>query len=218
MLNEVTQQMSGLDIVIKVFDLVMKISVLFIGAIWAMYKIKEYRELKNRIQLDLNGRIYKLTRPEHTSAKTWSKNGDCVDSEPRTLTHAVEILLKFTNRGRTRFRIYNIQVGINTMRPPDQATFDAGDGHLHLTRIHTSGNLVPIFRVKGREEEDSSFYYIEPAVEQTISHLCLITEPRELLQVFAMFSLEQRRLFPRRIRGQKGLYPHTAATTFQLPV
>ena len=108
----------------------------------------------------------------------------------------MELLLKFTNKGSTRVRLYNIQVGINTMRPPGQAEFDKEDGHLHLTRMHTSGNLVPEFVVEGRKVEDTSFYDIEPGVEQTISYLCLISKPRELVQAFAMFSLEQRRLFP----------------------
>ena len=50
--------------------------------------------------------------------------------------------------------------------------------------------------VKYKPIEETSFYYIEPGVEQTISHLALITEPRELIQIFAKFSLEQKRIFP----------------------
>ena len=108
------------------------------------------------------------------------------------------------------------KVKLGSRYPPGEAKFDERDGHLHLTRIPTSGNLVPTFRVEGQLMGNTSFYYIEPEVEQTISHLCLIREPRELIQVFAMFCLEQRRLFPKRIRGPQGLYPHTAARTFQL--
>src|SRR5207249_3206997 len=119
-------------------------------------------------------------------------------------------------KGKTRVRLYNIQVGINTMRLPDQAQFDGHDGHLHLTRIHTSGNIVPVFEIEGKPVEQTSFYYIEPSVGQTISYLCLISEPRDLLQVFAMFNLEQSRLFPAIKFGPKRLYPHTAAKTFQL--
>src|SRR5206468_8171969 len=75
--------------------------------------------------------------------------------------------------------------------PIYQAEFDSDDGHLHLTRIHTSGNLVPVLSVEGRSIKKTSFYYIEPGIEQTITYLCLITRPRELLQVFAMFRSEE---------------------------
>jgi hypothetical protein len=112
--------------------------------------------------------------------------------------------------------MYNVQVGINTMRPIDEAEFDEDDGHLHLTRILTSGNIVPRFPVEGRPIEETSFYYIEPGVKQTITYLALITEPRELIQVFAQFSLEQKRIFPEKIVGEMKVYPHTAARTYQL--
>lgn len=148
--------------------------------------------------------------------RTWGKNGNTLKQEPKKLTHAVELALTFTNKGRTRVRLYNIQVGLNTMRPPDKAQFDQGDGHLHLTRVHTSGNLVPTFEVRGKTIDETSFYYVEPGVSQSITYLCLISEPRELLQAFAMFSLEQKRLFPKKFRSPKGLYPHTAARTFPL--
>jgi hypothetical protein len=209
--------MDGFEIFTQIADLAVKIIALAIGGTWAIYKIKEYREFKNWIQLDLDASIYKLTQPEQAEAKTWDKKGEPVDLPPYIHTHAVEVLLTFTNKGKTRVRIFNIQVGINTMRPLGEAEFDKDDGHLHLTRIHTSGNLVPIFRVKGKPIEKTSFYYIEPGVEQKITHLCLIAEPRELLQVFARFSLEQQRIFPGKVLGPKRLYPHTAARTFQLP-
>jgi hypothetical protein len=208
--------MNDLQIFIDFADLGVKIIALMIGATWAIYKINEYREFKNWIQLDLDANVFKLARPEETRARTWNKQGDPIDLALTKHTHAVEILLRFANKGKTRVRIFNIQAAINTMRPPDQAEFDEGDGHLHLTRIHTSGNLVPIFQVAGKPDEEASFYYIEPGVEQIISHLCLVSEPRELLQVFAMFSLEQRRLFPKRMRDPQGLYPHTVARTFQV--
>jgi hypothetical protein len=128
----------------------------------------------------------------------------------------VEILLKFSNKGKTRLRIYNAQIGINTMRDPAKTSFDEVDGHLHLTRIFTSGNIVPELPVPGKPLEETSFYYIEPSVQQTIAYLAMIPEPRELLQVFAMFSLEQERLFPERVIGKSGLYPHTAARTYQV--
>src|SRR5947199_10602494 len=127
--------MDQLDMFIKLGNLVVKVIALEIGGTWATYKIKEYRELKNWVQLDLDAHIYKLTHPEHIPAKIWDKQGKPIDLSPRTHTHAVEVLLKFTNKGKTRARIFNIQVGINAMRPHDQAEFDSDDGHLHLTRI-----------------------------------------------------------------------------------
>ena len=103
------------------------------------------------------------------------------------------------------------------MRPPNEARIDAADGHLALARIYTSGNIVPIFKVKDRPvSEETSFYYIEPGIEQIITHVCLISEPRELLQVFAMFNLEQLRLFPEITIGPNKLYPHTASKIYSL--
>lgn len=208
--------MTELDIFFKSADLIIKVVALVVGAIWAVYTIRKYRELKNWVQLDLDTKIHTLSRPENAKALSWDKKGKRIELDAQTHTHAVEILLKFTNKGKTRVKMFNIQVGINTMRPPDQAQFDSGDGHLHLTRILTSGNLIPEFRVEGEAVEEASFYYIEPEVEQTITHLCLISHPRELIQVFAMFNFEKRRLFPERVRGANGMFPHTAARTFPL--
>jgi len=208
--------MDDYKVYFSLVDLTVKIIALIIGGTWAIYKIGEYRAFKSWIQLDLDANIYMLARPEEIRSKTWNENGEAVDLDTTKGTHAVEILLKFANKGKTRIKLFNIQVGLNTMRPPNQAKFDGKDGHLHLWRIHTSGNLVPEFPVEGKPIEDTSFYYIEPEVEQTISYLCLVSNPRELLQVFAMFSLEQTRLFPKTTRGPKGLYPHTTARTFQL--
>ncbi len=85
--------------------------------------------------------------------------------------------------------------------------FDKEDGHLRLERVFISGNIVP---------KSSKFYYIEPGIEQTISYLTLITEPRELIMVWAKFSMEQTRIFPKKLTGDTGLKPHTAARTYQL--
>jgi hypothetical protein len=186
-----------------------------VGGLWAWLKIKEYRQFKNWIQLDENTHIFKLNSPVSTSVFTWNKEGERIAKE-QVCTHAVETLLKFTNRGPTRLRLFNIQVGLNTMRPPEQTVFDEGDGHLHMTRIFTSGNLVPEMPVKGKPVELTSFYYIEPHVSQTISFCTLIPQPRELLQVFIQFSLAQQRIFPKATRFPTGLYPHTAAKTYKL--
>jgi hypothetical protein len=186
------------------------------GALWAVYKFVQYRELKQRIQLDIDANMYRLASPEQAEAFSWDRQGNRVTVPAQPRTHAVEILLKFTNGGFTRMRLFNIQVGVNTMRPQNEAQFDQDDGHLHLTRIFTSGNIVPIFRVNDRPVEETSFYYIEPGIEQTISYLTLITEPREVVQIYAKFSLEQERLFPTREVGAKGIYPHTAARSYKV--
>jgi hypothetical protein len=198
-----------------VVDILAKITVL-IGALWGVYKFRQYRELKQRIQLDIDANLYRLSSPEETNAYTWDKDGKRVTTPKQPDTHAVEILLKFTNKGFTRMRLFNVQVGANTMRPPNKAELDENDGHLHLMRIFTSGNIVPIFYVKNKPIEETSFYYIEPGVAQTISYLALIPEPRELVQILAKFNLEQKRMFPIPDAGKKGLYPHTAARTYKI--
>ena len=199
----------------NIVDILVKITVLC-GAVWGVYKFVQYRELKQRMQLEIDASMYKLASPEQTEAFNWDPHGNrmTVPAQPRT--HAIEILLKFTNKGFTRMRLFNIQIGVNTMRPQNEAQFDQDDGHLHLSRLFTSGNLVPVFRVKDRTVEETSFYYIEPGVEQTISYLTLISEPRQLVQIYAKFSLEQKRIFPTKDVGEKGVYPHTAARTYKL--
>lgn len=200
---------------LRIADILLKL-VALVGGIWALYKVKEYRELKQRVQLDISANLYKLSSPENVAAFTWDKEGKRISTPMQPHTHAVEVLLRFTNKGLTRMRLYNIQVGMNTMRPQNKAQFDKDDGHLHLTRILTSGNIVPLFRVEGMPVEKTSFYYVEPGVEQTITYLALIPEPRELIQVYARFSLEQERIFPQREVGAKRLFPHTAARTYQV--
>ena len=198
-----------------IVDILVKITVLM-GALWAVYKFVQYRELKQRIQLDIDATMYRLASPEQAQAFDWDRRGDRVTVPVQPRTHAIEILLKFTNKGFTRMRLFNIQIGVNTMRPPNEAQFDQEDGHLHLTRIFTSGNIVPIFQVKDNPIEETSFYYIEPGIEQTISYLTLIAEPREVVQIYAKFSLEQKRIFPKSDVGAKGVYPHTAARTYKV--
>jgi hypothetical protein len=201
---------------IDIIDFALRSLALLIGGAWALYQLKRFREFKNWIQLDLDANLYPLSQPEHAELKTWNREGKMTDS-PRNCTHAIEFLLKFTNKGRTRIRLFNIQVGVNTMDPARKARFDAGDGHLELSRLHTSGNLVPPMKVKKKDVKTTSFYYIEPGVEQTITYFCLLSEPREFVQAWAKFSLEQERLFPENLRGPKGLYPHTAARIFRVP-
>jgi len=206
---------SALDLALSIADVGLK-AVALAGGLWALYKVREYRELKQRIQLEISARTFKLDAPEQVSSYTWDREGQRVATPLQPHTHAVEIALTFTNKGLVRSRLYNIQVGINTMRPSDQARFDQEDGHLRLARVFTSGNIVPLFAVEGKPAEKTSFYYIEPGVEQTITYLALIPAPRELLQVHARFNFEQKRLFPRQVREQGGLYPHTASRTYQV--
>ncbi|HLO15971.1 MAG TPA: hypothetical protein VK206_14155 [Anaerolineales bacterium] len=206
---------TNINLYADIVDILVKIAVL-VGTFWGVYKFVQYRELKQRIQLGIDANMYKLASVEQVEAFNWDRQGDRVTIPTQPRTHAIEILLKFTNKGFTRMRLFNIQIGVNTMRPPNKAQFDEDDGHLHLTRVFTSGNIVPLFPVNEKPIEETSFYYIEPGVEQTISYLTLITEPRELVQIYAKFSLEQKRIFPKKDVGEKGIYPHTAARTYQL--
>ena len=72
-------------------------------------------------------------------------------------------------QGRTRFRLFNAKIGVNTMRTGDPK-FDKNDGHLHLTRVVTSGKHRSPLWVPGKPLEETAFYYIEPGIEQTISY------------------------------------------------
>ena len=206
---------TNINLYADIVDILVKITVL-VGTLWGVYKFVQYRELKQRIQLDVDANLYKLSSAEKIDSFHWDRQGERVTVPAQPHTHAIEILLKFTNKGFTRMRLFNIQIGVNTMRAPNKAQFDEEDGHLHLTRIFTSGNIVPLFPVSEKPIEETSFYYIEPGVEQTISYLTLITEPRELVQIYAKFSLEQQRIFPKKDVGEKEIYPHTAARTYKL--
>ena len=196
-------------------DILLKIATL-VGLIFGAYKVLQYRELKQRIQLDIDAHMYPLDSPENVEAFTWDKQGNRVSVPSKPHTHVVEVLLKFTNKGYTRMRLYNIQVGINSMRAQNEAQLNSEDGHLSLTRIFTSGNIVALFEVKGKPIEKTSFYYIEPGIEQTVSYLTMISEPRQVIQIKAEFSLEQERIFPKKKQSSKGLYPHTASRTFKI--
>jgi hypothetical protein len=146
---------------------------------------------------------------------TWDKQEEPLPLT-KSCTHAVEIILRFTNKGKTRFRLYNLQIEIKTMPQSEPVKISKRDGHLSLERVFKSGNIVPIMPVEGLPREKTSFYYIEPEVEQTIHYLAPITEPRELLQVIGKFSLEQKRIFPSKDREDTKVFPHTAARTYQI--
>jgi hypothetical protein len=206
--------LATLELLQAVAAAVQVVAVVAAGA-WAVFKVREYRERKNLIELSVDAHLYSLATPITVAPVTWKKGEErSTLVAPRTHPYALEVLLRFNNKGRTRFRLFNAQVGVSTMRSPGQTQFDEEDGHLHLTRLVTSGNIVPLFPVAGEPREESSFYYIEPGIEQTITYLTLIPEPRELLQVVAEFSFAQRRIFPEHRRLPGGPYPHTAARTY----
>lgn len=223
----------------------------------AYFAVKIYRETKLWIQLDIDTNLYKLSNSEdNVTTFTRDRKGKLLTRKQKC-THALEVLLKFNNKGKIRFKLYNLQIGISTMRKPNQAKCRANDGHLSLINIFTSGNIVPIILLKPDEWREKlkfefwvfrllivssrlhshsvpriaiifcclldrppinkhSYYYIEPNVEQTIHYLALITQPRELLQVWAKFSLEEERIFPYKERKTKKPFPHTAARTYQV--
>jgi hypothetical protein len=202
------------DLIVKAADILIKLAVLIVGVIWAHKVLREY---KYRIQLDIDANLYKLKSPVEAVPVTPFEVTRADTAAKISHPYAVEVLLKFANKGRTRFRLYNARIEINTMPDEDsQVKLDAERGHLHLKRIFSSGNVVQIFEVEGKPEEETSFYYIEPGIVQTIHYLALIAQPRDLLQIVAGFSMEQRRFSLKDMRSRSGLYPHGAARTFQI--
>ena len=186
---------------------------LLVAGVWAWYLTKEYRERKNLIQLYIDAHLYALDMPITTAPKTWKKHAEKPTAEdPRS--HPTR--WRYSSGSATRtyaLPIFNAKIGVNTMRTGDPK-FDKNDGHLHLTRVVTSGNIVPPFWVPGKPLEETAFYYIEPGDRADDQLPPLVPEPRELLQIVAEFSLAQRRIFPKDL--PEGLYPHTAARTYRI--
>jgi hypothetical protein len=187
------------------------------GSIWALYKIREFRELKHRIGFEVEADIYPLSSPVTASRPTWNVKREQEFLAPELQTHAIEIRASFDNRGNRRFRLYNLQLAVNTMRLPAETKFDPDVGYVSLRRVHTSGNVVPEMKVGDLPPEETSFFYIEPGVKQTISYVTLLSQPAELIQVVGEFSLEQRRIFPKARIGPMRLIPHTASKTYRFP-
>jgi hypothetical protein len=188
------------------------------GAAWALYKYREFRQSKHWIEFDVDANIIKFSSPVDTTSYTRDEYGHSKIIERQPHTHAVEISLTFRNRGKTRVRLYNVQVAIQTMRAPEKTKYHPETGHLRLKRIFTSGNLVePPTRKPVLDAVRTPFYYnVEPAVTQIVRYLALITEPKELLQIIGKFSLEQERIFPLKEVGRKRLYPVLAVRTYYL--
>jgi len=196
------------DLALKTANVSITLIVLIVGVIWTFKVLREY---KYRIQLDIDANLYKLKSPVEIVPFT-----PFSDVKKTPHPYAVEVLLKFANKGKTRFKLYNVRIKINTMAGDPDLNFHPERGHLRLTRIFTSGHVVPVFRVKKKPIEKTSFYYIEPGVVQTIHFLALITEPRDLLQIIALFNIRQRRFSLEDMKTEKGLYPHGAVRTFQI--
>lgn len=187
---------------------------IIIGAIWAWYKWKRYREAKYCIDFSLDAKIINLKTPVEGQRINWICGERTLEPKCKH-THAIEIYLHLKNLSKIRFTLHNIDIAIQTLRPPGETTFDKSTGHLSMQRIFTSGNITSRYNKNTRKCEPFS-YYIEPGVTQTITYLALVSEPRELLQIIGAFSLEQERIFPGHRIGKLGLFPHTAVKTYQV--
>lgn len=209
---------------------IITVTIAIMTTIWANYKFREYREFKHWIQFEIDANIYKLnTRTKEMEPFILDKKGKRKNTLKQKHTHAVEVVLKFTNKSKRRLRIYNIQTKISTMGLPEKVELNQEEGHLRLDTIFNSGNVVP---------KKTKFYYIEPQVEQVITFLTLITEPRELIRVNGKFSLEKNRIFPekdvlpkysfltrqilkllpefKKCASSENLLPHTVERTYKL--
>jgi hypothetical protein len=199
--------MNDSELIYKIIDIVLKLAAIGMGSYWTYQEIKRYSLDHQWIQFDIDANLFKLPSAIETTSFTWNKKGQKIETGSQRHNHAVEFVLKFSNKGKTRAKIFNIQVMINTMKPKEETEFGEEDGRLKTDRLFTSGNIVP---------KSIGHYYIEPNVDQTITYLALINEPKDLLQVKGEFSLEQERIFPNKKKGQKGLDPHLAMRTFQI--
>jgi len=202
--------------ILEPLKIMAELSTFVFGSAWAYYKFQEYRELKRLIGFDVEANIFPLACPIPVSSYSWTKNGEKENISSQTHTHVVEISFRFDNKGKTRFKLYNLQASMYTMRTPSEVKFDDSDGHVSLQHLMTSGNIIPIMAAKEKNPNNTSFYYIEPGVSQVIRYVALVTYPRELIQVVGKFSMEQSRIFPGSQRGKLGLYPHTSSRVYPL--
>jgi hypothetical protein len=191
---------------------------LVVAGIWAYDEVKKYRARQSIIQLDLDAHIYALDNPVSAVPITWEAGATApTELARRSHPYALEVSLWFRNKGKTRFWLYNAQVGINAIVRHDEAHFTSADGHFHFNRVVTSGNIVTEFRVKNRPLEETSRFYIEPGVDQLITYVTLLPDVGELIQIEGKFSLAQTRIFPAKdIADHPTLYPHNVARTYQI--
>jgi tetratricopeptide (TPR) repeat protein len=181
------------DNTIKFSDLITMILV-FIGTIWAYYRIKEYREFKHWIQFDMDANIYPLSKEITTKSYNWFE-GDKAEESKENHTHAIEVLFKFNNKGKTRIKVYNIQAEFSTSPEDKDKLLDKEEGHLKFSSKRlVTGNIVP---------EDIGFYYIEPQVEQIIAYSTLINIPGDILRIRGMFCQDNVRIYPKKELGKK---------------
>jgi hypothetical protein len=165
-----------------------------LGFIWTFFKIKEFREFKHWIQFDIDANIYPLSRDITTYSYNWSQ-GDGVTKSLEDHTHAIEILFKFNNKGKTRIKIYNIQAEFRTSLHRSGNYLNNEEGHLRFNRPPiVTGNIVP---------KNVGFYYIEPQVEQTITYLTLIKIPGDIISILGRFCQDNVRIYPEKESGRK---------------
>jgi hypothetical protein len=172
---------------LDVIKTVLEIIVIIIAGVWAIFKILEFREFKHWIQFEIDANIYPLRDNITTDSHFWDENYNALEKQ-ETFTHALEILFKFKNKGKTRIKIYNIQARISTLPPSNDISLSKSDGHLHLSHIFT-GNIVPQWK---------KFYYIEPQVEQTITYLTLIKKPKDIIKIHGKFCQDHERIYPKK--------------------
>jgi hypothetical protein len=117
---------------------------IIVGGLWALNKYIKYRENKHWIQFEIDANILKLEKNVKPWTYSSSENVRCHERQMGNYCHAVELLFKFTNKGNTRVKIYNIRGKISTMPPlGNDAEICQEDGHLSLCAIFKSGNIVP---------------------------------------------------------------------------
>ena len=192
-----------------------------------------YQDLRDRrilskywIQFDVELNLFLLDKAIDIASFSYDKDGKTMTlQEERRHTHIAEIVCRFNNRGKVPFNLYNLQVWISTLKDGEnqnerQKFFDGSTGRLRLKRLFTSGNLLDSDNDRKNApitpEASDKYYYIGPQVEQAITFLTSIPEPREIVQVNGRFSLEQNRIFPEKVIGGKRLRPHTASKSYKI--
>ncbi len=176
---------------------------------------------KNWIQFDISVKLFPLDEKIKTAYISCNKKKIMSEFSTRYNNYIAEIVCKFFNKGRKPFKLYNLQVWLNTLKlkredGSDKKLFDEKTGRLRLSRIFTSGNLLDSNIIDNSQKNSDNYYYIGPQIEQNISFLTLIPEPKEVIQVNGRFSLEQKRIFPSEDIGELNVNPHTASTTYKI--
>jgi hypothetical protein len=185
-----------------------------IAGVWAIFRFVIFREDKFWLEFDIVAEYKRIKNKVNCEKYFWEKNIDEIKIEKKDVSYFIETTLRITNKGKTRVRIYNMQIAIKTMNNTGDLLFSKEDGRIKLKTIHRSGNLVPEMHIKGKDINKTSFYYIEPGVKQEIHYVTLIEEPFEILQVEGKFNLSKKRLPIKDIQNDRSLYPHTATKIY----